>query len=81
MKIYSCPVCGHSPIITTTEVGGYSSYVIKCSNLQCPMSREVSMFQATDMHESIEDAYSRLSEIWNDETIKINELILHRDNI
>ena len=89
MKFNDCPICGHSPIIVSTSLDrgnghgypGHFEYHVKCSNYQCPLVREVPMFCTDDLYSSKEEVYSRLCEIWNRETVKINKLILHREDI
>lgn len=78
MKINSCPICGHTPIID----GAKSDLKkIHCSNIRCPLTREVPIFTidiSFQVNHSEEEIYEYLSDTWNEETIKINELILHR---
>lgn len=85
MKLYSCPICGHSPIIETLDFEFDSNcipkhkFTIHCSNREgCPLSREIPMFQVTDISRPREDVYTYLCDTWNEECVKINELILHR---
>ena len=78
MKINSCPICGHTPIIDVTK---FDLEKIHCSNIRCPLTREVPIFTidvSFQVDHSKEEIYEYLSDIWNEETVKINELILHR---
>lgn len=86
MKLNNCPICGHTPIITNKSLDrgnghgyhGHFEYHINCSNTECPLTREIPVFCIDDIYRSKEDAYEYLCETWNAETVKINELILHR---
>lgn len=86
MRINKCPICGHAPIITMASLDkgngrGYPNhfeYHIKCSNKECPLARILPMFSAEDIYNSKEEAYEYLCNAWNDESVKINELILHK---
>ena len=88
MKLVSCPVCGHTPIVTSRSLDrgnghgypGNYTYQIQCSNNNCPLSREVPMFSTDDIYRTKEEAYNYLYEKWNEESTKINELILHRSD-
>ena len=83
MKSKNCAICGHMPIIDFKSLEkennrGYSGkyiYYIKCSNKECPLSREVPMFSENDIHRSKEDVYTYLYKTWDEENIKIAKLI------
>ena len=88
MKLNPCPICGHTPIVTSHSLDqghghgypGCYTYHIKCSNINCPLSRDIPMFESDDIYRSKDDSYESLYETWNAETAKIDELILHRDD-
>ena len=88
MKLTNCPICGHSPVITCTSLDrgngrgypGNFEYRIRCSNAQCPLARNVPVFCTDDIYRSREEAYAYLCEVWNEEAVKINELILSRES-
>ena len=86
MKVVPCPICGHTPIVVSESLGkdngcgypGKFSYYIKCSNHDCPLSREAPVFGDTDIYRNKNDVYTYLGEVWNEECAKINKLILNR---
>ena len=81
-------MCGHSPIITNKSLDkgnghgfpGNYDYHIRCSNAECPLSKDITIFCVDDINRSKEEAYEYLGQVWNEETVRINELILHRGN-
>ena len=89
MILNSCPICGHTPVVMSTslEIGnghgypGHFEYYIHCSNDECPLVRKVPMFTTNDIYLSKVQSYFQLYEKWNVEAAKINELILHREDI
>lgn len=86
MKLTDCPICGHTPVITCTSLDrgngrgyhGKFEYRIRCSNSQCPLTRDVPVFCIDDIDRSKEKAYEYLYNVWNEEAIKVNDLILNR---
>lgn len=87
MKMNSCAICGHSPIITLSSLDrgngrgypGNFNYHIRCSNNNCPLSRlDIPLFATDDIYRSKEEAYEYLCESWNKESVKINKLIENR---
>lgn len=78
MRLNNCPICGHTPMIQAINP---IKLFIHCSNKQCPLTREVPIFTTdtcTKTGRNFEEVCEYLCDIWNDETAKINELILHR---
>lgn len=78
MILNSCPICGHTPII---DVAKSELKQIHCSNSRCLLSRAIPIFSVDisfQLEHSTEGVYEYLSKVWNEETVKINELILHR---
>ena len=88
MRLSKCPICGHTPIIDKESLDrgnghgypGHYKYDIKCSNKECPLSREVPMFSCDDIYRRCDEVNEYLCEIWNMEAYKINLLIMRRNN-
>ena len=86
MRLNSCPICGHTPVIASESLDrgnghgypGYFEYHIHCSNNECPLVRKVPMFTANDIYLSSEKVYSLLYKKWNEETVKIENLIANK---
>ena len=86
MKLNNCPICGHMPIIFTESLDrgnghgypGHSTYYVECSNEQCPLSREDPRFEYNDIYCDKDEVYEDLIAAWNENVVKVNELILNK---